>query len=92
LRKFVLYAATFHNRTHTQRFGIPSFRVLIVTTTPARVANMIESFERLIRPAPVSAPTGLFLFTDRATLAQHDGDLLALPCLNGAGKPVVLSP
>lgn len=38
LRKFALCAATFHNRTHEQRFGIPSFRVLIVTNTPARAA------------------------------------------------------
>ncbi len=92
LRKFVLYAATFHNRTHEQRFGIPSFRVLMVTTTPTRALNMIDAYQRLIRPEPVSAPTGLFLFTDRATLAAHDGDLLAVPWQNGAGKPVFLSP
>ena len=42
-------------------------------------------------PEPVSAPTGLFLFTDRATLAAHDGDLLAVPWLKGAGKQVFSS-
>jgi Replication-relaxation len=92
LRKFVLYAATFHNRTHEQRFGMPSFQVLMVTTTAVRALNMIDAYQRLIRPEPVSAPAGLFLFTDRATVAAHDGDLLAVPWQNGAGKQVLLSP
>ena len=92
LRKFVLYAATFRNRTHTERFGIPSFRVLFVTTTPTRAENMIEAFERFIHPEPIGAPAGLFLFTDRLTLAEHRNDPLALPWLNGVGKPCASFP
>jgi hypothetical protein len=55
------------------------------------VPLLIDTYQRLIRPELVSAPTGLFLFTDRNTIAQHDGDILALPWLNGAGKLTYLS-
>lgn len=40
LRRFVIYASAFETRAHVAAFGFPDFRVLTVTTTPARAEAM----------------------------------------------------
>jgi len=86
LRKFVLYASVHQARVHQKYFGIPSFRVLTVTTTPTRAANMAEVCGRFINSGELQARPGLFLFFDQQTIADHVGDVLVAPFLNGVGN------
>lgn len=86
LRKFVLYANVHQARVHLKNFGIPSFRVLTVTTTPVRAANMADVCGRYIGSGKLHARPGLFLFYNRQTITDHDGDVLDTPFLNGVGK------
>jgi hypothetical protein len=89
LRKFIIYAFSRMHRLHERHFDFASTpRILTVTTTPARAAAMQETYERHLLPQPLAVPPGMFLFTDKDTLAAHDGDVLAMPWRNGVGKEV----
>ena len=58
LRKLLAYEATWTQELHRERFGVKRFRVLTVTTTPARAANLAAACDGLTRAR------GLFLFTN----------------------------
>jgi hypothetical protein len=63
-KKLVTYYATHRQALHRARFGIQNFRVLTVTTSPARVETMRGAFDRL-----KGAPANSFLFADLPSLA-----------------------
>lgn len=92
LRKFVIYGQGFAAGAHTEIFGIPTFQVLTVTTNAERVHRMIETIQRHLAAAPHRVSPIRFLFTNRETVAEFDGDLLAVPFLDGAGKERSLVP
>jgi len=62
IRKLLAYEATWTQGVHRERFGVSRFRVLTVTTTPARATHLAAACEGLTRAR------GLFLFTDIASI------------------------
>jgi hypothetical protein len=60
------------------------FRVLIVTTCPERIANMIDVLDEL------DAPKGGYLFVDAPTLIRYQRRIFALPWTNGRGEAVLI--
>ena len=89
LRKMAIYAAAFREGTHRHTFGIHAFRVLFVTTSEARAQTMQATYQRHLAAGDLTAPAGLFLFTDWASVADSQ-DLLSHPLTNGGGRPVLL--
>ena len=82
-RKFLCYAASYHEGIHRQLFNARTMRALIVTTSRERVSGMIEAFGALA--ASYDLPARLFLFTDRMSLLSAP-DFLAARWLDGAGE------
>lgn len=72
-RKLLAYQETWRQGLHTKQFGFRSFRVLTVTAGADRCRNVLEAAQEVVD----SPARGLFLFLDRAALA--DGDMLAVP-------------
>ena len=64
-RKLLAYEATWTNKVHQRHLGIPRFRVLTVTTSPARVKSLLDACSRLQRGH------GLFLFADESVLQRE---------------------
>jgi len=64
-RKLLAYEATWAQNLHRTRFGFHRFRVLTVTTSPARAAHLAEAASQLERGR------GLFLFTDLQRFRQN---------------------
>ena len=79
-RKLLAYEATWTNKVHQRHLGIPRFRVLTVTTSPARVKSLLDACSRLRRGH------GLFLFADESVL-QKDFFATVWQC----GKAAVMS-
>lgn len=69
--KYLIYIAAFRKRAHVKQFGIPSFQVITVTTTPRRVSQIIDRLYAILTRDPLRIHPNFFLFTDRTTLAQH---------------------
>ncbi len=90
LLKYLAYASSFRARVHCDHFGIPHFRVLTTTTTPDRVEQIIARCAPFFEDNAAGVNPGLFLFTDRQTLAAHDNNPLAVPHRTLAGKEVYL--
>lgn len=68
-RKILAYHETWKQNVHQARFNIPRFRVLTVTTSAERAANLA----RLSRELTGARGSGLFLFSDITTLGvQRD--------------------
>jgi hypothetical protein len=86
LRKFVIYSAAFKTKAHQTIYKIPVFRVVTVTTSAARVQNMVAACQTHL----TDTPPGLFLFTDWQTLEASDAPIFDLKFVNGAGRPVSL--
>lgn len=89
LRKFVIYSAFHRSGQHKEEFGLPTFQVLTVTTTPQRVRAMQAMWQRRLS---AEAPPARFLFTDFETIAKHGEDLLSLPIEDAAGEPHPIAP
>lgn len=85
LRKLLAYAATWEQGLHGSRFGVARFRVLTVTSSPARARRLVEACEALPRGQ------GLFLFTDHAAFMAA-ADPFALEWLDGHGGVSHLAP
>lgn len=77
-RKLIAYHQTWKQNLHQARFNFPRFRVLTVTTSKERATNLAALSHKLTD----GKGSGLFLFTDIATLATH-GDPLTLPWQTG---------
>ncbi|HXR46698.1 MAG TPA: replication-relaxation family protein [Candidatus Limnocylindrales bacterium] len=67
-RKLIAYEATWNQNIHRLRFGFNRFRVLTVTTSPARVNSLVQACSQL------KSGHGLFLFADQSILS---GDILS---------------
>ena len=67
--KGLTYIAAFRKYAHVKKFGITSFSVIILTTTPVRVGNMIRDLKPHLH-----IHDDFFLFTDRKTLAKYGGN------------------
>ena len=86
LRTVGVYAYAFTGRVHERDFGIPTFQVLTVTTNRDRVGKMQAMYQKRLAVRPHSVRPVRFLFTDFATIAAHNGDILAVPFEDGEGK------
>jgi hypothetical protein len=69
-RKLLAYEATWTQKIHERQLGIHRFRILTVTTIPARVKSLVHACSQLKRGH------GLFLFADR-TILDKPGDIFA---------------
>ena len=81
-RKLLAYEATWKQGIHRSRFDIPRMRVLTVTTSAARLENLIAAAAELERGR------GLFLFATADSVSSA-ADLLALPWRNCDGSTEV---
>jgi hypothetical protein len=63
-RKMLAYLETWRQQLHTQLYGIKNFRVLSVTTSQARIRNLIEAGTELTG----GRGSNLFLFADKAAI------------------------
>lgn len=66
LRKLLAYEATWSQAIHTKRFGLHRFRVITVTTSPARVKSLVDACSKLEKGH------GLFLFADRLSIENRN--------------------
>jgi hypothetical protein len=69
-RKLLAYEATWSQSIHLRRFGFNRFRVLTVTTIPARVKSLVEACSKL------KSGRGLFLFADH-TILERTGNVFS---------------
>lgn len=87
LQKMVIYSNAFRHKAHKKAFGIETFRVLFMTSSPERVRNMQEAWKDHLSD---TRQPGLFLFADFQTRQQHQGDLLSMPWQTASGRDVYL--
>lgn len=85
-RKMRAYLTAHATRLHERQFGWKAFRVLTVTTDPARVRSMIDAARRLNIPGSVGA--SLFLF---ATRSQSLDNPLSGVWTDGVGRALQLA-
>jgi len=71
---------------HGQHFGIGNFRVLTITTSPERIASMIDALKRATR----GTGSNQFLFVEHAALHRCP-NLLELEWISGKGERVRLA-
>jgi len=83
-RKLLAYHETW--RQGVLKNSFPRFRVLTVTTTPARVQHLIEAHQRFNQ----GKGSGVFLFTHKDAFTDKTR-ALDLPWLNGRGESVTLT-
>lgn len=76
-KKMHVYLEASRQQKHVSELGIPNFRVLVETTTPERVGQMIEAQRDLTD----GRGSNIFLFIDQVALAQSDP--LSAPWLSG---------
>jgi Replication-relaxation len=74
-RKLLAYAATWRQGVHRSHFGLPRFRVLIITTGSERIQSLVDACSRL------EYGHNLFLFGYADQLASDN--VLALPLRTG---------
>jgi hypothetical protein len=84
-KKLLAYHAANREGEHVRELGMPNFRVATVTTTPQRVAQMIEAQNEITD----GRGSNLFLFTDRDSLAASTP--LEVQWTTGKGELVRLS-
>jgi hypothetical protein len=64
-KKLLTYYEASRQRQHVHELGIPNFRVLVETTTPERVVQMLDA----LREITDGKGSNIFLFIDEASLA-----------------------
>ena len=67
-RKLLTYYEASRQRQHVHELGIPNFRVLVETTTPERVEQMLDALHEITD----GRGSNLFLFLDERSLAESD--------------------
>lgn len=82
-RKLLAYHETWRQRRHTAHLGIPTFRVLTVTTSSARVEHLVAACQNSSGGA-----SRLFLFTHQDRIGA--GNVLTRGFVNGHGEPTKL--
>lgn len=83
LRKILAYQETWRQGVHRTHLGIPSFRVLTITTNRERVKHLVTACRSIS-----GGGSRLFLFTDRESFGR--GNILAQEWINGRGEVVCL--
>jgi Replication-relaxation len=83
-RKLGIYYDGWRANRQVEQFGLKQLRVLIVTTSTARVANMID----VVKQMTGGAGSSFFLFIDRNRLVN--GDPLQAEWVSGRGEAVRL--
>jgi Replication-relaxation len=84
--KLAAYYHGYRADEHRGRFGIGNFRVLTVTTSPQRLASMVEASMQVTG----GAGSNLFLFADIACLIDTP-DVLTFEWISGKGDKVSLA-
>jgi hypothetical protein len=84
-KKMLIYYEAFRAGDHVRELGIENFRVATVTTTPERVAQMIDAQKELTG----GRGSNLFLFVDEASLAVSNP--LDVQWSTGKGKRVQIT-
>ena len=79
-RKLLAYLAVQKERQHSERLGFANLRVLTITTSKERIASMLATLDDIT----AGLGSGMFLFTDTATLAR--GDPLTMPWITSHGS------
>lgn len=79
-RKLLAYRETWRQRVHKTHFGIPSFRVLTVTTSSERLAHLAAACRSLAG----GGAGGLFLFATASELARTN--VLTMEWVDGRGE------
>ena len=82
-RKLLAYRETWRQGVHRKHFGIPSFRVLTVTASSARLAHLVAACRSVAAGGP-----GLFLFATASQLAG--ANVLTAPWVDGRGQASTL--
>lgn len=85
LGKLLTYYQAWRDGHHKNRYGWENFRVLFVTTSPERVATMLDAVNEITD----GRGSALFLFADIGEIAGADP--LAYLWLNGKGERVKLT-
>lgn len=85
-KKFLVYLAFHAARLHTEHYGIGNFRVLVVSTSDERLANMIDALTKLTN----GIGSNLFLFATAKAITQCT-DLAAVAWISGKGETIHLS-
>src|SRR3954447_9806541 len=83
--KMMVYHAANRQGIHTRDLGLPSFRVATLTTTPSRVAEMIDAVHEMTG----GKGSNMFLFIDQETLARSNP--LDVGWLTGKGEKIRLT-
>jgi hypothetical protein len=73
MRKLITYGTGYQQRYHKERFNIPVFRCLIVTTSEKRVENMMALVPRLGKEMRI--PVNLFYFSHFGAYKQDADDI-----------------
>jgi hypothetical protein len=79
-KKMMIYHEANRIGEHVRELGIPNFRVATVTTSPERVAQMIEVQKEITN----GRGSNMFLFTDQASLAGSNP--LEVTWITGKGR------
>jgi hypothetical protein len=85
-RKMLAYNASWQQKLHASFFGHQRCRVLVVTTSPQRIASLIEANRSLNS----GRGSGLFLFIERDAVIQCE-NLFSLPLRTGRDELVALA-
>jgi hypothetical protein len=83
-KKILTYYEVNRQQRHVHDLGLRNFRVLTVTTTPARVEKMLAALQSMTD----GRGSNMFLFTDQRSLAASNP--LELTWLSGKGKRLQL--
>lgn len=89
LRKLLVYSAYFKRGNYQEEFGIPTFQVLTVTTTPERVKAMQRVWAKRLAS---EAEAVRFLFTDAKTISASGTNIIHVPPENAAERAHPLVP
>jgi hypothetical protein len=81
-KKLLTYYEASRQRVHVHELGIPNFRVLVETTTPDRVEQMLE----VLGDITDGKGSNIFLFIDERALAESDP--LAANWISGKGSRI----
>lgn len=84
-KKMLTYFAAHRAGEHRRQCGMPNFRLLTVTTTPERVAQMLEAQREMTG----GRGSNLFLFIDDASL--HGSNPIDASWISGKGTAVKLA-
>ena len=84
-KKLLTYYEASRQQQHVHELGIPNFRVLVETTTPERVEQMLDAVDKITD----GKGSNIFLFIDERALSTSDP--LAASWISGKRLPIRLT-